>query len=279
MAQKSPTLDLLEPEQIWKASLLSKVKGYIDDRVFDSLNRCGDEPIYATCADCKDVRTFYYQCNLKFCPLCNWRIARKRTELLKLYAASIEQPKHAVVTQRNFEVLVRKRIREFGQNIAKLRRTKIWKNVKGGCVSTEITNEGRGWHLHAHMFIDCRWLDGGELAQTWAKIIKQDTAIVKVKDAREMTYLGEITKYVVKGAQLVSWHPEHIAQFIGAIRGVRFFATFGSLFKLAAKFRAELLLQKPPPKPCKCGCCEFYYESEQAAVFHEAERATQGRRR
>ena len=81
--------------------------------------------------------------------------------------------------------------------------------------------------------------------------------------------MGEITKYVVKAAQLASWDENEIAQFIHAIRGIRFFATFGSMFKIRNEIRAELEAEKPLPKICDCGCDKFRYEDEASAVLRE----------
>lgn len=269
---QSPQLNLLTPEQIWKESLLAKVDGLIPEAVFQNLSRCGVEELYRTCEACGDWTTFYYRCSMKFCPLCNWRIARSRAEMLKAWSLQIAQPKHVVLTQRNFSVLTRRKIRDFGRAFAKLRRNRIWRDVEGGCISTEITNEGRGWHLHAHILIDTRWLNASQLAVEWGNLVGQEFGIVKVKDVREVSYLGEITKYVVKGAQLASWAPEEIAQFIRAIRGVRFFAAFGTLFHLQRKIKAHLKHNKPPTEPCKCGCSEYRYESEVAVILGELRR-------
>ncbi len=266
---RHPQLDLLTPEQIWKESLLAKVDGLIPEAVWQNLSRCGVEELYRTCKGCGDWTSFYYRCSMKFCPLCNWRIARSRAEMLKAWSLQIAQPKHVVLTQKNFPVLTRRKIRDFGRNFAKLRRNRIWKGTRGGCISTEITNEGRGWHLHAHILVDSDWVDAGQLAIEWGKLTGQEFGIVKVKDAREQSYLGEITKYVVKGAQLASWAPEEIAQFIRAIRGVRFFAAFGTLFHMQRKIKAQLHHNRPPPEPCKCGCEDFIFESEAAVILND----------
>jgi hypothetical protein len=262
-------LDLVTPEDIWKRSLLAKVEGSIPWQVYEHLSKCGVEEIFRSCRSCGDWETFYYRCSLKFCPLCNWRIARARAEMLRLWSFRIKQPKHVVLTMRNFETLTRSKIRSIGRAFSKLRRNRLWKEVRGGCVSTEITNEGRGWHLHLHIMIDCRWLDAGSLAIVWGQLLGQEFGIVKVKDCRGMDYLGEITKYVVKPAELASWKPEQIAQFVHAIRGVRFFSAFGTLFHVAREIRAELNALKPVAQPCKCGCRDFKFETEESSIIGE----------
>jgi hypothetical protein len=187
--------------------------------------------------------------------------------MLKAWSLQITQPKHVVLTQRNFPVLTRKKIRDFGRAFAKLRRNRLWKSVKGGCVSTEITNEGRGWHLHAHILADARWVEASQLAIEWGKLVGQEFGIVKVQDVRERGYLGEITKYVVKGSELASWDPEQINMFIRAIRGVRFFAAFGTLFQLQRKIKAQLRQAKPPVPACDCGCNDWIIEDETAVII------------
>lgn len=274
---KQPQLDLLTPERIWQSSLLAKVRGLIDHRVFEHLEKCGNEQIFRTCEGCGDWESYDWRCNLKFCPLCNWRIARKRAEVLKIWSRTISQPKHLVITKKNFEVLTRRKIRDFGRAFGKLRRNKVWKEVKGGCVSTEITNEGRGWHLHAHVMLDGRWIDMQKLAIIWGGLVGQNFGICKIKDIRGADYLGEITKYVVKGSELVSWEPEEISQFVHAIKGVRFFAAFGTLFKLQRQIKAEIWANRPDPIVCKCGCNDFRWTDETSEALHDANRASRRR--
>ena len=264
------TLEIFSPEDLWSRSLLAKVEGLIPTETFDNLSRCGRQELYRTCKECRTVETRYYRCSLKFCPQCNWRIARERAELLRHWTKRIEQPKHLVLTRRNETgVLTRKLFRQTMRAFAKLRHLKLWKPVKGGCVSMELTNEGRGWHVHLHILADVRWLDAGEIARRWGKLVGQDYAIVKVKDCRGAAYLGEVTKYVVKGAELVSWKPEEIAQFIFAIKGVKFFSTFGTLFKLRREISVELEAEKPPPPVCECGCDQFWWETEESSIIRD----------
>lgn len=271
----TPQLDLLTPERVWQASLLAKVGELLDWKTRESLAKCGNAETYRTCLECGHWDTFTWKCCLKFCPVCNWRIARERARMLKLWTMEISQPKHVVLTQRNFAVLTRRKIRKFLQAFGRIRRTKLFRGCKGGCVSIEITNEGRGWHLHAHILADMRWLDAGKLAVAWGGAVGQEFGIVKVKDARGKDYLGEVTKYCVKGSQLSSWPAEEIHQFVSAVSGVRMFTTFGTLFKLRRKIKALMQLESPGAKPCECGCSEWKYESEEMEAYHAAMRNSQ----
>lgn len=266
---KQPELGIIEPERLWADTMLFKTRGLLDDRVWENLSKCGKESLFKTCRCCGKWETFEWKCNLKFCPLCNWRIARRRADMLKVWSLIILQPKHVVLTARNSEQISRERIRFFQQAFAKLRRTKLWKPVKGGCISMEITNEGRGWHLHAHILCDVRFIDAGQLAKEWGRLVGQDFAIVKVKDVRGKDYLGEVTKYVAKGSEIAGWTGEDIAAFIGAIRGIRFFASFGSMFKMSKDIKLILSDQKPPAKECECGSLDFMWEDERQATINQ----------
>ncbi len=263
-------MDLLNPELLWQESLLTKIKGLIPWSLFQNLDRCGKEEIYKSCINCGETKTHFYRCSNKVCPLCNWRVARARAAVLKEWVKTIQQPKHVVLTRRNFNgILTRKLFRHTMQSFGKIRRTKIFKDMTAGCVSMEVTNERRGWHVHLHILCDARWIDASELAVKWGKYMGQDYAIVKVLDARKKNYCSEVAKYVVKGAELVSWKPEQIAQFILAVRQIRFYATFGKLFHDARRIKAQLECQRPPPEPCKCGCSKFKFETEKSSILSD----------
>lgn len=249
--------------------IVERTRGLIPWQVTDALERCGHEEVYRTCCDCGRFQTHFYRCSLKFCPNCNWMISRKRLQLISLWVKRIAQPKHVVLTARNTERFTGATIAKFQRALARLQRTKLFRAVEGGCASLEVTNEGRGWHLHAHLLLNVRWINGFELGAAWAKQIGQDFAIVKVIDARTMDYLGELCKYVCKPNEMAYWAPSEIAAFIIAIRRKRFFKTFGTLYNFRSAVAAELRALKPPPTMCGCGCGKFRFESDASAIVRE----------
>jgi hypothetical protein len=115
-------------------------------------------------------------------------------------------------------------------------------------------------------------LEVGAVAREWGARCGQEYAIVQIRDCRNAQYLGEVTKYVVKPSQLASWPDELIAQFIHAIKGIRFFATFGSLFDQARSVRAQIAAAKDPPAICACGCGEFLFTDERTEILREHRR-------
>ena len=254
--------DLLESSEIWRETILCKLRGLDETNQFFNFERCGHDVIYKTCRACGSTDKLTYRCNLKWCPACNWRITRERAETLRRWHRYTRQAKHLVLTQRNQAVLTSRTLKHHVKNLARLRKQLPFKPCRGGCISIEITNEGQGWHIHSHWLIDIPWLDMAEVSKRWGKLVGQDYAIVKVKDAREQDYAHEVCKYVVKGSELASWPGEEIHQFVRVIRGRRFFITFGSLSKLRKQIRAELDNEKPPSTPCSCGACCFKFRPE-----------------
>jgi hypothetical protein len=265
--------EIFAQADMFKSTVEAKLTGIATGPGIVNFYRCGHEPIFCTCTKCHKTETFAYACNRKYCPRCSPKLAKLRIAKLKIWASKITQPKHLVLTMRNFPVLTGRKIREFQKALLQLRKRELWREVKGGCATIEITNSGEGWHLHAHLLLDVRWLDMSELAKVWGNLVGQQFGIVKIKDVRGQEYLAEVAKYVVKGNELAKWEPEQIWEFICAIRGKRFFFAFGSLFQMTKEIKRELLRQRADGKTCECGSSEFIYETEADAILGEIRRA------
>lgn len=269
---------LLPENDDFHETIRAKLDGLWDCSQFWNFSKCGHERIFRTCKSCGDTQEFPYRCSLKFCPRCQWWITERRRRLIAKWSSRITQPKHLVLTQQNFPILTRKRFADHTKALSKMRRSKCFARVKGGCVSVEVTNESRGWHVHSHWLIDCRWLDMPEVSRTWAKLVGQTFAIVKIKDARAKDYLQEVSKYVCEGSELARWPAEQILEFVTAIRGRRFFFPFGSLFAEGKAIRAELKAENSHSITCDCGCCDFRFEDEITATLREIREAKPKRR-
>lgn len=238
----------------------------------EGIGDCHSQKTVKQCTGCRKHSVFYNRCETKFCPICAPRLARERRETVEWWTQQIQQPKHVVLTARNTERITRERVLAFKKAFERLRRRKLTRNWRGGFYSLEITNEGRGWHLHMHILVDARFVPADQLAVEWGKLIGQDFAIVKVSDCRDRKYLGEVTKYAVKGTQLATWSGSDIAALMDAFDGVRVFGVFGELFKKRAEFKEYLeALQGELPR-CECGCDKWRILSEDEFTWEEIER-------
>lgn len=230
-------MDLVPAERALARSLAARLREGGEPRQAERLERCGMAVGWLTCPDCMKWREAKYRCNLRWCPECAWRIAARRAALVGAWAQTCQQPKHVVLTGRNTAAPEPQR---YGRAFAKLRRQQPFRWARG-CRTVETTNEGRGWHVHIHALVDTRWIDAGELARRWGRLLNQEFAIVKVKDARLLDYLAELAKYACKPAQMAAWPAREAALFVRACRGVRLFSTFGDLRGF-----------KPPAEPQRC---------------------------
>jgi hypothetical protein len=235
-----------------------------------NFQRCGEETFYLMCGICGDGKECSYQCSLKWCPRCNWRISMTRRGILERMTRGAVQVKHVVLTQRNFEQLTKEKIMASRQALLKIRKSKILGKVTGGCASMEFTNEGRGWHMHWHMLLQSPWIIAADLAARWAECVGQEFAIVKVKDVSEIAYVQELCKYVVEGSELARWEPAKILQFVTALRGTRLFATFGTFKSMWQHAKLLQSQDKPDQQPCSCGCNETVFGNDREHCKHIA---------
>ncbi len=286
-------------EQLWHenddfhAAIAAKLASVCDKDEFISFQRCGREEIWRQCKNCKSGEWLKWKCNLKWCPRCQWKLAGDRREFLSRYASRLRQPKHLVLTSKNFELMTRKKLRENQLAMAALRERVCFKNVLGGVASVECTwNEKDseingvkvtgGFHLHSHWLIESRWIELDEVEKAWAHLVGQDMAVVRVYDARDKDYLQELCKYVVDGSELASWPAEIIHQFVTAARGVRFFFPFGNAWGIRKAINREIAFEKKEKPPCDCGCdrvCFKVVADEKTQVSLDAKDKKQRKKR
>jgi len=234
--------------------------GRLEDAL--TLENCHTRYTFAICKKCSTVSKFPNRCDNFFCAECQPRLSLDRKKAVEWWTREVHQPKHVVLTIQNVAWLSAGHVREFRKWFTRLRRSKFARNWLGGFYTIEVTNEGRGWHLHLHALIDAKWIDSFGLSAAWSKATNGLGKIVKVKDARGKDYLAEVTKYLVKGVQLAAWPKEDIVTFVDAFRGVRTFGVFGNLYGKRTEFRDWWKLVRDYKPQCPCGCSDMHYLSE-----------------
>jgi hypothetical protein len=253
--------DLIDHRIVARDQIVQKLDNVGAGYLAKAMRECHSKQTVAVCKRCRKARAFWNRCDTKECPICQPRLAKERREAVEFWARKIKQPKHVILTCRNKSQITEAWVKWFKDCLGRLRRRKVTENWKGGLWRIEVTNEGKGWHLHAHLLVDAKWIDAKELARTWGKILNQDEAIVKVKDARGEQYLSEVTKYTVKPAQMAGWNGEEIAHYILAFSNQRTFGVFGSLFRSRSEWREFVESVEAQQGKCECGCSEFRYLS------------------
>lgn len=262
-----------EREILFQQSILAKLREISKIHLAGKMAECHTVKTFKRCTGCRKVTHFFNRCELFYCPVCAPRLSRERKESIEWWTKQIHQPKHVVLTVRNTCDLTKLYVQFLKGQIGKLRRNKVFSGVKGGFYSMEVTNEGRGWHVHFHLLCDAKWIDSRELAIVWGKLVGQDFAIVKVKDCRDKSYLQEVTKYAVKGSELAKWSPAEIATFIETFSGVRFFGVFGNLYGKRTEWREWIEAIRDIKPVCACGCDSWRLLSPEELLWEEETRA------
>lgn len=253
-----------------RRDLAARLVAEKEDDLAAKLGRCG-QPVTFICTNCSHLHRAETACHLKWCPVCARSRAAQRVHRYQRAAELMKWPMHITLTRANLGTIGRDDILALKRAFKKLRRQAIWKhNVKGGIVSIELTNTGRGWHPHMHILADVEWLAiktprprrwhsrtrkaelcrqaSQELMEAWSACIGQMLSSIKVRRCDGETAVREVLKYAVKGSDLVE-SLDPIGDAIRAISGGRLSTPFGTLYGL----RAELKEPKRPGFPCP-GC-------------------------
>jgi hypothetical protein len=255
-------------EELWRKATVHKntvaaklrLESYTEEA--DCLENCHTYYTVAQCGDCGAVRKFPNRCDRFYCPECAHHLQREREKQVAWWTRECKQPKHVVLTVKNIPHLTFLHVQEFRGWFTKLRRLKFARNWVGGFYRIEVTNEGKGWHLHLHALVEAKWIDQPQLKNVWRRLTNGLGYIVKVMDVRQGSYLHEVTKYVVKGHQLASWQPADIVTFLNAFQNVRTFGVFGSLYGKRTEFAEWLASIKSSRPKCECGSCNVRYFNE-----------------
>ena len=260
---------LWENEIVFQQSILSKLRSIGKGHLAGKMAECHTIQTFKQCCHCKKQSSFYNRCELFFCPVCAPRLARERKESIDWWTKQIHQPKHVVLTVRNTSSITKNYVQFLKLQLSKLRRQNVFAGVRGGFYSLEVTNEGKGWHVHFHLLVDSHWIQASSLAIVWGKLVGQDFAIVKVKDCRGSDYIREVTKYAVKGSQLAGWSGAQTAEFIEAFSGVRFFGVFGSLFGKRTEWSEWIKSVREVKPQCSCGCDQWKLLSPEEILWEQ----------
>jgi len=146
----------------------------------------------------------------------------------------------------------------FGQ-LRRLKFARKW----SGFYTVQITNSGRGFHVHIHALIGLPFVDINQVREEWMRLTKGAGRIVKLVTGHHD--FGHLVRYVAKPSEIVSWTPAQVGGFARAFENVKTFSTFGSLWSLRTKYSAWLRETRAENR--KCSCCghrhfHFYTEAD-----------------
>lgn len=242
-----------------------------------------DQEIFLRCSECEGRSRGYTRCKKRWCPICARSIAAERVAKYERAVEKLNWPLHVTFTIANTPTINSSDLRQLLHSFRKLRQRRLWKLcVRGGWVSLEITNRGRGWHPHLHVLADCEWLSlstcpptkrdtrerkkwkceqaARELGDTWAEIVGQRTASVAIRRRSGGNIAKEVFKYSVKPGDLLKCK-SRAADLIRAMARCRLFRGFGKCYKLKLDEREK--------RKCTCELCGEHCSKIPETVLEE----------
>lgn len=264
-----------------RKELLAKLRKEGRTDLSARLAKCG-EPITLRCTGCTAGRECFTRCDLKWCPSCQHALASRTADRYRRIMDKFQWPLRVTLTAKNFAYCDTDATRTIRRAWGKLRRLRWFKRaVKGGVTAFEITDTGKGFHVHAHALFDCRWLAVtktapriGATKEEWAKAGKiaarevgeqwslccgrpasMQVRRVWTRDDGDIgPALAETVKYSCKGTDLVKC--SNAGRIIDQLDGTRMITSFGSCFGLP-----EFRRRRSAPAMCQCGCTSWLPEA------------------
>ena len=139
------------------------------------------------------------------------------------------------------------------QCFSKLRRSKVFRSVTGGCYQIEVKIKETGYHIHLHAIIDAPYIPRQHIYSRWCEILGRDQLQVDIRAATEEKQKEYVCKYAAKAADFDK-NTSVIVEWYEATKGARLFSTFGKWYNVKLEQLNPLAEpeQKKPPCP-RCG--------------------------
>lgn len=291
-----------------RAALVSRLIAEDADDLAARLGKCG-ALVHLTCTNCGTVKTCESRCDLKWCPSCQHGLAASAGERYANAMTLFRWPLRATVTVKNYGYDEPDAVRQFRRALARMTRQRWFRRITpGGIVGVEITDRGNGYHVHAHLLIECEWLALGvlppspallrslspvERKQAWLVIGRRATAEVAARfevsfrratsvecrrvwkrdggDIRKA--LAETLKYSTKGSDLLTCRSA--GAVIRQMDGTRMITSFGFC-------HGKKEVRKVKSGGCPCEQCgekgTLVPESVVESIFRSVEKARRPRR-
>ena len=265
------------------------------------LGKCGQK-LRLVCTCCGVFKDVFTRCDLKWCPSCQHALAAATAARYASIMALCQWPLRVTLTAKNYRYEELHGLRELRRAWGKLRRLRWFRrHVPGGVVGFEITDIGKGWHIHAHGLFDCRWLAvdesepsrfatkeqwkkkakaaASEVGEQWALCCGRQASVqvrrVWRRDGGDIgPALAETLKYSVKGSDLVNCR-RRIGPLLSMLDGTRMITSFGTFHG-----RPECKRVHTASQPCECGAVGSLLPADIALATSRGEDGlTSGQRR
>ena len=197
--------------------------------VSGQLYDCEETKVLACCTNCAKNWYVINRCRLRVCPLCSYRVAKEREVYVHAMCRQMDFPKMITLTMPRWKLVPQDGIKHLRKCFSKLRRTKLFKTVVGGCYQVELVQKEDGWHIHLHALLDAKYIPRQKLWTEWGRIIGEKFPNVKIEAATNDAQKAYMCKYPVKAAEF-DLSSDAIVDWYLATKGARLFSTFGKWY-------------------------------------------------
>jgi len=189
------------------------------------------------------VKPWLSRCHVRLCPFCGRFRAGLVAEQLLAILRQMTHPRVIVLTVKGVTTPLHEQLRQLRRDFAKLRRTKMWRQlVAGGAYTLHITRNPKTalWHPHLHILADGDYFPVKLLRKLWhdATGSAEIVWIEKIRDYQGA--VRDLTRYIGSPPDIKELPPASIRDYAFATNGTRMVQTFGNCHGLK-------LIDKDPP--------------------------------
>jgi len=191
---------------------------------------CGRSVQFVIDPDTRNLSRHTTTCNVRLCPICGKKRARKVAEKMILMVRTMREPRHLVLTVKSESTDLRSQLTNLRGWFAKLRATAWVKAaMSSGVYTIEATVNPRTglWHPHLHVIYDGAYMPHKRLRIRWHEITG-GSEIVWIEAVHERQgAVNELCKYVGKPQRSDTWTDALLVDYARAVHGARMVQTFG----------------------------------------------------
>lgn len=177
---------------------------------------------------------------------------KERSKFLLALCKGMKHAKLLTLTMPRWTTEPKQGIRFIRASFMKLRRTKLFRKIRGGAYQVELIKKPDGWHIHIHVLFDGPFIPHQWIFTQWGRIIGVAVPQIDVRAASDPGAQVYVCKYASKSASFDA-SIEDIVDWYIATKGQRLFGTFGEWYnKKLIDIAPELC---PPVAPRECPNC------------------------
>jgi len=243
-----------------------KEAGY--EELAQKLYDCQETEVLACCASCGNRWYVIQRCRQRVCPLCSYNEAKKRSQYLMAMTQHMKHPKMLTLTMPRSQDTPRNQIRFLRQCWNQLRRTALFKKVRGGAYQIELKPKPDGFHIHIHILMDAPYMPYQKVFSEWRRITGIEAPQVDIRAADNDSAKAYVCKYTAKSADYTHDKTD-IVRWYEATKGQRLFATFGEWYNATLEELLPEGTEPPCAPPCpKCGAVgQMFYARDGPFIY------------